>query len=196
MTAEPGVRYRRRVVLEMVPEESALLRRLAAQHGTMRGAILAGLQLLEGDKSEELRTRIKTLERQLAAARTQATAAERASQNDQRRGKSESERKLAKVEAALAREQEARAGGDRARASATERVGVLKRMVEEEAARRIIEMQCPSCEKLVPEAEWAEQGADIYHEEHGYRPKYSFVHGGATVMARRHSGAARAAKAR
>lgn len=180
----------------MVPEESALLRRLAAQHGTMRGAILAGLQLLEGDKSEKLGTRIKTLERQLAAARTPATEAERASQQEQRRGERESERKLAKVAAALEREQEARARADRARASATERVGLVKSVLEQEAARRIIEVHCPDCGKLVPEAEWAEQGPDIYHEEHGYRPKYSFVRGDATVMARRYSGAARAAKAR
>ncbi len=41
-----------------------------------------------------------------------------------------------------------------------------------------------------------EQGADIYHKEHGYRPKYNLLHGDATVMARRNSGAARAAKAR
>jgi len=43
-SAEP--RYRRRVVLELTPDESTVLDRLADRHGTIRGAVLAGWRLL------------------------------------------------------------------------------------------------------------------------------------------------------
>src|SRR5579859_4382628 len=78
-SAQP--RYRRRVVLELTPDESIVLDRLADRHGTIRGAVLAGLGELDTHRSTELeaqaadlRKRLEQAERDAKAGRQRATA--------------------------------------------------------------------------------------------------------------------------
>ncbi len=171
MKRDEGIRYRRRVVLEMVPDESDLLHQLAAKHGTMRGAILAGLRLLETDESQKLRARLKTIEAQLTTAKTQAANAADAHRDERLARESKAQRELAKVQAALDREQAAHASTKKALTAANEQRGRLERALRDEEGRRISELYCSACEKLVAMTACAEQDTDIYHRPHGYRSK-------------------------
>ena len=65
-SAEP--RYRRRVVLELTPDESTILDSLANRHGTLRGAVLAGLRELEANRSAELEAQANELQERLERA--------------------------------------------------------------------------------------------------------------------------------
>lgn len=197
MKPDEGIRYRRRVVLEMVPDESDLLRQLAAKHGTMRGAILAGLRLLETDGSHKLRARLKTIEAQLTTAKTQAANAADVQRDEQLARESKAQRELAKVQAALDREQATHASAKKALTTANARGGRLERALRNEEGRRIAELYCSECGKLVPITECAEQGADIYHEEHGYRPKAGMLgFSNPTVIAKRVTASGPAGKGR
>ena len=172
-SAEP--RYRRRVVLELTPDESDLLDRLADSHGTIRGAVLVGLRELEADRSADLEAQVRDLTAQLATAKRSAAderkrlAAELAAATAQV-ATSRKELKAAQAEGKAAREdlREARAKLSNARGAAdTQRLALEARLVHH--------VFCGACGKLVPESEWAEQAAQggviTYHKPDGFRPK-------------------------
>ena len=179
-SAEP--RYRRRVVLEMTPDESVLLDRLADKQGTIRGAVLAGLHTLEADRSAELEARVGELTKQLAKA-------DERSQTDQRRTveeRSAIDAQLAEAKRAL---KAAQAAANDLRADLRETRAKLKRehtarASAEDATRAAQELlvhqaHCAACDKLVPESEWAEQswrdGFATFHKRHGFHEKSGFV---------------------
>ncbi len=175
----PQPRYRRRVVLELTPEESELLDRLADSHGTIRGAVLVGLRVLEADRSADLEAQVRGMTEQLATAERSAAqehdrlAAELAAATDQV-ATSRKELKAAQAEHKATREdlREARAKLSNARGAAE----AQRRALE---ARLVHHVFCPSCNKLVPESEWAEQAAQggvlTYHQPDGFRPKPSLL---------------------
>ena len=172
-SAEP--RYRRRVVLELTPDESDLLDRLADGHGTIRGAVLDGLRTLEADRSANLEMQVRdsserlAVAEQLAAEERDRLTAELAAATGQT-ATSRRELKAAQAEGRATREKlrEAKARLSNARGAA-------------ETQRRALEAQlihyafCGACAKLVPESEWAEQvgqgGVITYHKPDGFRPK-------------------------
>ena len=175
-SAQP--RYRRRVVLELTPDESAVLDAQADRHGTIRGAVLAGLRELEADRTEKLEAQLEALNEQLATAKREADAErERASAEliAQREG-SAAGRQAAK--AAETKSKDLRADvrelkAKLAQTTAARRASDQARLVAE--ALRVRHAYCAACDKLVPEAEWAEeaygQGFATYHQKHQFQPK-------------------------
>ena len=172
----PEPRYRRRVVLELTPDESDLLDRLADGHGTIRGAVLVGLRQLEANRSADLEAQLREMTEQLAAAERSAAderkrlAAELAAATAQV-ATSRKELKAAQAEGKAASEdlREARAKLSNARAAAE----TQRRALE---ARLVHHAFCGACNKFVPESEWAEQpdgqqGVYVYHQPDGFRPK-------------------------
>lgn len=175
-SAEP--RYRRRVVLELTPDESSILDSLADQHGTIRGAVLAGLRELGADRSAELEAQAGDLSRQLenaerdaqagrdrAAADVAALSAELAASGKALKVSQGQTKKargvLGETKAKLATQTAERRAADQARQAAE--------------AFRVHYAYCATCDKLVPEAEWAEQpwgnGFATYHKAHPFREK-------------------------
>ncbi len=179
-SAEP--RYRRRVVLEITRDESTLLDRLADRHGTIRGAVLAGLRSLEDDGGVALEAQVRELAEQL-------TTAQEGGQADRDRAAAEqpvfdgqlNEAKQA-LEAAQARAKDLRAGLRETRARLS-RERDARRAAEESCqateTRLVHHAYCAACDKLVPEAEWAEQpwrgGFATYHRRHGFHEKAGFL---------------------
>jgi DNA repair exonuclease SbcCD ATPase subunit len=171
----PAPRYRRRVVLELTPDESDLLDRLADGHGTIRGAVLAGLRELKADRSADLEAQVREMTEALGTAEQSAAderdrfAAELAAASEQI-ATSRKELKAAQAEHKATREdlREARAKLSNARGAAeTQRLALEARLVHHAF--------CGACGKLVPESEWAEQTAQggvlTYHQPDGFRPK-------------------------
>jgi len=174
-SAQP--RYRRRVVLELTPDESAVLDALADRHGTMRGAVLAGLHELETDRSASLESELAMLNERLATAKREAHAerarasaeltAEHEGSVASRQALKPAETKLRELRADV-RELKAKL----ATAGAARRASEQARLTAE--ALRVRHAYCAACDKLVPEAEWAEQaygqGFATYHQKHEFRP--------------------------
>jgi DNA repair exonuclease SbcCD ATPase subunit len=172
-SAQP--RYRRRVVLELTPDESTILDALADRHGTLRGAVLAGLRELEANRSAELEAHVTDLRKRLESAEQDAqagsdqAAAGVAAINEQL-ATSRKELKVAQAERKAVREdlRSARARLSNARDAAE----TQRRALE---ARLVHHAYCGSCGKLVPESEWAEQagqgGVLTYHKPDGFRTK-------------------------
>ena len=175
-SAEP--RYRRRVVLELTPDESTILDALADRHGTLRGAVLAGLRELEANRSAELEAQASGLTKRLERAERDAQAGRDRAAADvallsQKLAASGKALKLAQehtttaradvgdVKAKLAKQTAARQAADQARQAAE--------------ALAVHYAYCATCDKLVPEAEWAEQawrkGFATYHKAHPFREK-------------------------
>ncbi len=176
-SAEP--RYRRRVVLELTPDESDLLDRLADGHGTIRGAVLAGLTGLETNRVGELEAQIRDLTDTVASTKT-ALAEERAGH-------------AADVTAAKQQRAEVRDALEGERQSLRDTKAKLRetraKLVEQTTARRAADdlrkatqeqlfhhLYCGICEGFAPDAEWAEEpdgkgGAYVYHKPHGFRLK-------------------------
>lgn len=182
----PEPRYRRRVVLELTPDESDLLDRLANAHGTIRGAVLVGLRALDADSSADLEAQLREMTEQLAAAERSAAeerdrlATELAVATNQV-ATSRKELKAAQAEHKAVREdlREARAKLSNARGKAE----TQRRALE---ARLVHHAFCAACGKLVPESEWAEQAAQggvvTYHQPDGFRPKRGALGQPATVL--------------
>ena len=182
----PEPRYRRRVVLELTPDESDLLDRLANAHGTIRGAVLVGLRALEADRSADLEAQLREMTEQLAVAERSAAeerdrlAAELSDATNQV-ATSRKELKAAQAEHKAAREdlREARAKLSNARGAAQ----TQRRALE---ARLVHHVYCGACGKLVPESEWAEQAAQggvvTYHQPDGFRLKRGALGQPATVL--------------
>lgn len=179
-SAEP--RYRRRVVLELTPDESAVLNRLADRHGTIRGAVLAGLHMLEADRTAELEAELRDLGNRLGKVQARSQA-DRQRTADERSVLGE---RLADAKQDL---KEARATAKSLRAQLRETRAKLTR---ERAARRTSEDAsqaaeellvhhafCAACNKLVAESEWAEQswrgGFATYHRRHGFHEKSTLL---------------------
>jgi hypothetical protein len=175
-SAEP--RYRRRVVLELTPDESTILDGLADRHGTIRGAVLAGLRGLEADRSADLEARVGALSEQLATAEHNA-------QLERNRAAAD----LATLtEQLVASRQALKAAQAQTKEFAADRREAKAKLANETAARRsaaqarqaaegliVHHAFCAACDKLVPEAEWAEQpwrnGFATFHKAHGFREK-------------------------
>lgn len=186
-SAEP--RYRRRVVLELTPDESDLLDRLADRHGTIRGAVLAGMTGLETNRAGELEAQVRDVSDTVAS--TQAALA------DERAGHA-ADLEAAKKERAVARDalKGERQSLDDTKAQLRE---TRAKLAEQTTARRAADdlrkatqaqlfhhLYCSICKRLAPEAEWAEEsdgqgGAYVYHQPDGYRLKASW-RGESTIL--------------
>ena len=167
-------RYRRRFVVEFGPEEAGLVDRMGVAHRTKRAAIIAGLRLLESGELEQLRRRVADAEQELASAREDLKAARSASATAT--PEITSAKADLRTEHAAHREtkralKEARAALTQAHQTAT----TLRAERDRLAGLLPSYAYCGTCDKLVPEAEWAEQparnGVDVYHQPDGYRPK-------------------------
>lgn len=179
-SAEP--RYRRRVVLELTPDESELLDGLAERHGTIRGAVLVGLRELEAHRGDQLEAQVRDLADRLAAAEQSAEAdRDRAVAEAAALSKQLATSRTA-LKAAQAEAKEIRADLRETRAKLSNQTAARR---ASETARQSAEAQrvhyayCAACDKLVPAAEWAEQawrnGFATYHAEHGFREKAAFL---------------------
>lgn len=186
MPIRSAVRFRRRVVLEMLPDENELLQRLAAAHGSIRGTILSGLRLLETDESDTLRARVAELEAKLAKTKDQAaTATSRLKADEVGIAKVQVELTSARtaLREAQTRERQAKAALTKLQARAAD--------LQDEAALfgdlQIHYLYCADCGTFIGEDEWAEQpvteGVALYHKTHKYRAEGSLLSGPATVMA-------------
>lgn len=188
-------RYRRRFIVEFGPEDSGLIDRMGAAHRTKRAAIIAGLRLLESGELERLRTQVVELEAKLATAKTSAAPKPsttgtakldkaKADLQAERTAHGRTQKALDKAQAALT---DAQASLTRAHTEATS----LRAERDRLAARLPHHAYCRYCDKLVPEAEWAEHatptGIDVYHQPDGYRAKGSLISGPATVVLQRHA---------
>ncbi len=197
MPPKSDVRFRRRVVLEMLPEENELLQRLAAKHGTLRGTILSALRLLETDESEQLRARVGNLEAQLKRVGAQAAAAKtRRTQDDETAAKAQAE--VDRMTTALRGEEARHRGTTSALKKAQAQAEEFRQEAQRLAHLQIRHLYCPACSSFVSEDDWAEQplqggGVGVYHKTHEYRGKASMLMT-ATVMAWREKPRRRAGK--
>lgn len=182
----------------MTPDESALLDVLADRHGTIRGAVLAGLHAVETDCTAALEARVAQLTKQLAKDR------ERSQTNQQHTVAQRSvlDEQLAEAKRA------GKAADDVAKALRADLRDTRAKLTRERAARRAAEDAtraaqvlfvhhafCAACEKLVPENEWAEQpwqgGVATFHKRHGFHEKSGLLGAPASVLFWRARSAAR-----
>lgn len=181
-SAEP--RYRRRVVLELTPDESTILDALADRHGTLRGAVLAGLRELEANRSAELEAQASGLTKRLERAERDAQAGRERAASDvallsEKLAASGKALKLAQGQAT-----KLRANLDDAKAKLAIQTAAWQAADQARRAAEALAVQgahCATCDKLVPEAEWAEQplgkGFATYHKAHPFREKKGGVFG-------------------
>ena len=183
-------RYRRRFIVEFGPEDSGLVDRMGAAHRTKRAAIIAGLRLLESGGVDQLRTQVTDLQDELAKAKEALSGARQKTSADVPA--------LTKAKDDLKAEREAHQRTQKALETTR---AALKRAQKESAAlssdrdqlAALVpdEVYCPTCGRLVPEAEWGEQrtsdGVDVYHRDHRYRGKSGLMNE-ANVMLRRRKG--------
>ena len=178
-------RYRRRFIVEFGPEDSGLIDRMGLAHRTKRAAIIAGLRLLESGELERLRAQVADLEAELTAANEGLATAQTKSAT--------AKPALATLKADLKAEREAHRATkatlkDTRTSLAQARTDVTALRAERDRLAVLLPhyAHCGSCDKLVPEAEWAEQparnGVDVYHKNDGYRAKGSILGGPATVL--------------
>jgi len=186
MPGRSAVRFRRRVVLEMLPDENDLLQRLAAAHGSIRGTILSALRLLETDESDKLRARITELEAKLAKTKEQAATAKSRLKNDETStAKVQSDLTSARtaLRDAQTRERQTKAALTKQQARAAD----LQAEATLLGDLQIHYLYCADCGTFIGEDEWAEQpaskGVALYHKTHKYRAEGSLLGGPATVMA-------------
>ena len=166
------------MVLEITPDESTLLDGLADRHGTIRGAVMAGLRGLGADRSAEL-------EAQLGELRAELAGAEQRAQADREAVTAEAGDLRAQVAAGR---QALKAAQTQAKDLRTDLRDTRAKLSNERDARRAAQQAlqtaeallvhhayCATCDKLVPEAEWAKQpwgnGLAIYHRAHGFSEK-------------------------
>jgi hypothetical protein len=178
-------RYRRRFIVEFGPEDSGLVDRLGEVHKTKRNAIIAGLRLLDSGEVEQLRARVAALAAELESARaaleekTQAVRDAKPTAAAAKADLREKREELAAVRAEVRRVKTANAEVRRSIAELAAERDRLTDLVPRYA-------YCGYCDKLVPEADWAEvaarNGYDVYHKPDGYRAKGGLVGGPATVL--------------
>lgn len=178
-------RYRRRFIVEFGPEDSGLVDRLGEVHKTKRAAIIAGLRLLDSGETERLRAQVVATEAELASARAaledkaQVIRDAKPAAAQARADLRERREELAAARAEVRRVKTANAEVRRAIAELIAELDRLRDQVPHHA-------YCGYCDKLAPEAEWAESpargGFDVYHKPDGYRAKGGLVGGPATVL--------------
>jgi hypothetical protein len=176
-------RFRRRLPLELTPDELALLEHHQARHGSKRATLVAGLYALQAEPDRDqlaqaardrdtataeaaaLRKRVSELE----AAAKRATA--KASRSDT--AATDAKGAAAKDAAAL-RKQLAKAGRDltQARSELAESEEAYAELDEQ----RIDGLRCPRCEEWAEPDEWATRETDdgyllIYHQPCGFHEK-------------------------
>jgi lauroyl/myristoyl acyltransferase len=177
-------RYRRRFIVEFGPEDSGLIDRMGLAYRTKRGAIIAGLHLLESGELEQLRSRVAGLEQQLTMAQQARSAAPRTTATSARtQGKLQAD-----LEAERSAHRQTQKALDQSQATLTDAQAALTRARQEIVGLRAEQARltallprmayCRECATLVPEAEWAEHstatGIDVYHTAHAYREKRSY----------------------
>lgn len=163
-TALDPARFRRRLPLELAPDELALLEHHQAQHGSKRATLIAGLHALraqpeadrlaqaEADRdaataeAASLRERVSELE--AAAKRSRAKAGRHDAAAAQAKG-------AAAKEAAALRKQLANAERDLAEAR-RDLAGAEDAYVELDE-QRVDGLRCPRCEGWAEPDEWATQ---------------------------------------
>jgi hypothetical protein len=178
-------RYRRRFIVEFGPEDSGLIDRMGEVHRTKRAAIIAGLRLLDSGETEQLRARVATLSAELASTRAALEEKAKAARDAKplaaqaKADLREKREALAETRAEVRRVKAANADVRRSNEQLTADRDRLRDLVPHFA-------YCGYCDKLVPEAEWAEQpverGFHVYHKPDGYRAKRSMLSGPATVL--------------
>ncbi|MEX2135943.1 MAG: hypothetical protein WEB29_03135 [Chloroflexota bacterium] len=165
-------------MLELTPDESSVLDSLADRHGTIRGAVLAGLRELEANRNAaleaqaaDLSKRLESAERDVQAERDQSTA-EVAALNEELAA-SRTALKLAQGQTKEVRADLRETRAKQSNQTAARRAAEAARQAAE--ALRVHYAYCATCDKLVPEAEWAEQpwgnGFATYHKAHPFREK-------------------------
>jgi hypothetical protein len=176
-------RFRRRLPLELTPDELTLLEHLQAEHGSKRATLIAGLHALAAQpaphelaqlehsrdrataEADALRAKVAELE---AAAKKAAASASR------RDAASANADAAAKADARAAKTQLAKLERDLAHAT--------RDAVEWEQAHaaldalRVDGLRCPRCEEWAAPEEWATTETDdgyllIYHQPCGYHEK-------------------------
>jgi TolA-binding protein len=178
---QPGLR--RRIVVELTPQELPLFEKAEAAHGSKRQAFLAALAAL--DQAAEM-------EAELAGLRAQAEKSERATAGTSSKEKNDSKRQKARLEK-LERELKAAkaklAARERDLSSSAEQRSAIRRLEEElaeteeeleEREEEVTELSerafdhlfCPRCESWAPPEEWAWQRAEeggriAYHKPCG-----------------------------
>ena len=165
-------------MLELTPDESSVLDRLADQHGTIRGAVLAGLHGLEADRSAELEAQLSELRAELAGAEQHAQAdREAAAANlatvSEQLAVSRQALKAAQVQTKDARADLRATKAKLAKETAARHAAGAARQATE--ALLVHHAYCATCDKLVSEAEWAEEpwrnGSATYHQPHGFHER-------------------------
>ena len=169
-------------MLELTPDESDLLDRLADRHGTIRGAVLAGMNGLEKNTVGELEAQVHDLTVTVTSTKT-ALAEERAGRaadlgaakkertvardalKGERQSVSDTQAQLRETRAKLAEQTTARRAADE-----------LRKATQWQLFHNLY---CSICRQMAPEAEWAEEsdaqrGAYVYHQPHGFRLKASW----------------------
>lgn len=160
---------RRRVIVELTPQELPLLDRAERQAGSKRAAVVAGLRALE--HASETAARIEAAERERDEARTAARAGARTEPASSRRAREEAEAARADAErerdAACAQLDEVLVRAEEDRASFEQEVAVCEEEIRTLRARQPSALYCARCDGWAPEVEWAwQEGAD--EREHAY----------------------------
>ena len=178
-------RYRRRFIVEFGPEDSGLVDRVGEVYKTKRAAIIAGLRLLDSGETEQLRARLAAREVELSSAKAalankaKAVVDAKPAATQAKADLREKREELAAARAEVRRVKTANAEVRRAIVELTAEIDRLSDLVPHYA-------YCGSCDKLVPDSEWAEEAAlggyHVYHNPDGYRPKRAIVGGPATVL--------------
>lgn len=191
--------FRKRIPLELTPDDLARLRSLQPGHGSMRATLLAGLEALA--RLEQAEAEVA----ELAAARDAAQA---------RVGKLEAEAAAAK--AASAKEDATAKRASRATKDGADRAAERARTLEAHAAQRerdladaqsaydaayqtlleldetrVDELRCPRCGEFAASAEWGYQESEeggqlIFHQPCGFHQKGLLD--ATTIMGYRHAG--------
>lgn len=178
-------RYRRRFIVEFGPEDSGLVDRMGEVHKTKRAAIIAGLRLLDSGEVDRLRDRVAALEADLATAQADVAKQTQAAKEVKpaaAAARADLREKRSELTAARAELREAKAATAEARRAIAELTAERQRLADQVPHYAY----CGYCDKLVPEAEWAEQparnGFDVYHKPDGYRAKGGMMGGPSTVL--------------
>jgi len=176
-------RFRRRLPLELTPEELALLEHHQTRHGSKRATLVAGLHALHAQPGTD---EVAQSARDRDAATTEAAAlrervaeleaaAKRSTAKASRRDAAAAETKAAAAkDAAALRRQLAKA--ERDLALAKEDAAEWENAYAELDEQRIDGLRCPRCEQWAEPGEWATREATdgyllIYHEACGYHQK-------------------------
>jgi hypothetical protein len=197
---QPGLgEFRKRIPLELAPDDLVRLRALQPPYGSMRATLLAGLEALdrveraEADQAvlvearSEAEARVRELEAEVAALQeasaSHAAKAKRASSAT----KGDADRAAARIRAL---ESEA-TGLRRDLAGVQQTLDATYQTLLEFDETRVDELRCPRCGEFAPSEEWgyeqAEEGGQlIFHQPCGYHEGGLLDQG--SILGYRHAG--------